>query len=75
MKFYDKFAELNTHNCHANVLTFVDNEILEMYNHFKKPLENTGFTGDSGKVGTAYLKSCSQAVKKVFGHCAGLPLY
>ena len=31
----------------ANVLTFADNKILEIYNHFKTPLENAGFTGDS----------------------------
>ena len=40
----------NTNGWDANVLTFADKELLAICNHFKTPLENAGFTGDSNEL-------------------------
>ena len=37
---------LNTNGWDSKDLSFADKEILEVYHHFKTPLENAGFTGD-----------------------------
>ena len=37
---------LNTNGWDTNDCSFADEEVLEVYRHFKTPLKNAGFTGD-----------------------------